>query len=183
MVQFFLDKLAGFVYRKYWLILFLSILLTGVSGYFASRLTFKSSFRDLLPDHFNSVKVLKEVTKKIGGIGYVTLIIHTDVIPQGEKYTAAIASEIEKVSEIRFVDYRLNIDFFKKNALLYMEISDLKEVLSRFKRQRDFEKKTMNPFFINLEDENIVLDFSDITKKYESKNINTNKKWVLCCKG
>jgi len=174
MVQLFLSKISDFVYKRYLLVLLFAFLLTGVSGYLASKLEFKSNFQDLLPDHFSSVKVLKEVTKKIGGIGYVTVIIHTEDIPQGEKYTAAIAKEVEKVPEIRFVDHRVDVDFFKDRMLLYLDTEDLHEILRRFERKRAYEKKMMNPFYIDLEDENVKLDFSDIEKKYQESNINAN---------
>lgn len=174
MAQLYLSRLAGFVWKRHWAVVWISLLLTVVAGFFASKLEFKSNFQDLLPTHFDSIKVLNEVTDKIGGIGYVTLIIFTEDIPKGEKYIAAIGEEIAKIPEIRFVDYRINSEYFKKNSLLYIENEDLNEILHRLEKKRDFEKKVLNPFFINLENEEVDLDFSDILEKYEKQSINAN---------
>ena len=69
---------------------------------------------------------------------------------------------------INFVDYKRDAEFYRKNALLFMETDDLDEILTRIDDYIIQEKLKLSPLYISLDEEEAVLDFSDIESKYRT---------------
>ena len=67
---------ATFVFRHPFLILIISLAIAIFSAYLGSNIALKSDFASLLPEDVQSVKDLKAISKRMGGMG--TLIISVE---------------------------------------------------------------------------------------------------------
>ena len=162
-----LRSLAG----HYVLVIVIYAFITAGAAYFSSRLTFDSSFEDLLPRTFASVRALDDITKEFGGTGYLVLDVESDDLAKSKLFSADLVREIEKLPEVKYVNWRQPRQYFDDRRLLYMDLADLETVRARINKKIDVEKQKANPLFIDLLDTSYKLDFSDIQKKYEGKNV------------
>ncbi len=167
-------KLADFTYRRYKLILVLALLLTIGGTHYVIKLVKKieTDIAALIPDDYRSVRTLKDIEKVVGGVGSWRLLVQSDDYEASKRFVDDLAVELRKpeyAEYVNFVSYQKEIDFYKKNALLYMDIDDLEEILIRIEDRVAQEKLKLSPLYIDLsdpEDAPADLDFSDIQAKY-----------------
>lgn len=161
----------NFIGRHFLGIVIFYTALAAVSLHYSGKLTFQSDFEALLPRSFESVKSLDELTKEFGGTGYLVVDIESGDLEKSKLFAAALVKELEKLPEVRYINWRQPKEYFEARKLLYMDLSDLQEIKARIARKIKLEKQKANPLFIDLLDEDYKLDFSDIEKKYKSDNI------------
>lgn len=185
----FFDKLNDFIYSNSGKILLFYLILISFSVYFASKLKFESNFEALLPKSFKSVQTLDDVTKEFGGTGYFVAVIKCDDIEKSKIFAADLVKELEKIPEVKYVNWKQPKKYFEDRKFLYIDLDDLREIKKRIKKKIDIEKQKANPLFIDVLDEDYNLDFSDIEKKYEGKDVfkeyfisKDNKELVLLIK-
>jgi hypothetical protein len=166
-------KLADVTYRRYKLILILAVLLTAVGTYFVIKLVkrIETDIAALIPDDYRSVRTLKDIEKVVGGVGSWRLLVQSDDYEASQRFVEDLAVELKKDAYreyVNFVNYQKEIEFYRKNALLYMNIEDLEEILIRIEDRVAQEKVKLSPLSIDLSDggESGELDFSDIQDKY-----------------
>ncbi len=164
-----IKKYIKFLSRYSYFILLFAIILSIVSFYSIKRIQLKSSFVDLLPSDIESVKNLEKVTEIYGGIGDLIVAVETTKPQKIARLFFSIAKKLEKLDEVRFVDFRLEKEFFDEHQLLYLDLNDLKEIRRRIRKKIKLEKKKANPFYIDLLEEEYKLDFKDIESKYKNK--------------
>lgn len=182
-------KLTDFIFKQYKTILLAYLILIAFSVYFAQKLKFESNFETLLPRTFKSVQTLDDVTNEFGGTGYLVAVLKCEDIEKAKKFAQDFVKELEKIPEVKYVTWRQPKKYFEDRKLLYLDLQDLKEIKRRIKKKIDFEKQKANPLFIDVLDEEYKLDFSDIEKKYEGKDVfkeyyisKDNKELVLLIK-
>lgn len=132
-----------------------------------------SDFKRLLPQSKPSVVSLNRIVEKVGGVG-----VH-EIKIEGEDPDAIIAFiddlvvELKKLPKkyVRIVDYRTKDvkNFFENHKYLYVDNQDLMTIEERLRKKIEYEKLAQNPFFFDLEDEEVTFDISDIEDKYRSK--------------
>jgi predicted RND superfamily exporter protein len=166
-------KLADITYRRYKLILVLATLLTLAGSYFVVQLVkrIETDIAALIPDDYRSVRTLRDIEAVVGGVGSWRLLVQSDDYEASKRFVDDLVVELKKdvYSEyVNFVSYQKEIDYYKKNALLYMDIDDLEEILVRIEDRVAQEKIKLSPLYIDLSDgeEAGPLDFSDIQAKY-----------------
>ncbi|MDD2803972.1 MAG: MMPL family transporter [Elusimicrobiales bacterium] len=164
-------KSLSFIARHFLVITLFYAALAAVSLYYSGKLSFQSDFEALLPRSFESVKALDELTKEFGGTGYLVIDIESGDLGKTKLFAAALVKELEKLPEVRYVNWRQPKEYFEARKLLYMDLPDLETVKARIGRKIKLEKQKANPLFIDLLDEEYTLDFSDIEKKYKSADI------------
>lgn len=171
MIKNFVNKALKFLAGHYLAVIVVYAFITAGAAYFSSRLAFDSSFEDLLPRTFASVRALDDITKEFGGTGYLVLDVESDDLAKSKQFSADLVREIEKLPDVKYVNWRQPKQYFDDRRLLYMDLDDLQEVRARIKKKIDVEKQKANPLFIDLLDTSYKLDFSDIEKKYEGDNV------------
>lgn len=167
----FLKYYSAFLNRNYSKILIFYAVLLVFSAYFASKLKFESNFESLLPKTFKSVLTLDEVTKEFGGTGYMVAVVKSSNPQAAKKFASVFSKELEKLPQVKYVNWKQPKKFFEDRRLLFADLEDLREIRRRVAQKIDFEKKKANPLFIDLLEEDYKLDLSDIEKKYESKSV------------
>ena len=173
MVEVVLRFLAGWTYRHYRGILVVSILLTAFCSVFVYRLGRKleTDLVALIPENYQSVKTLNEIKQRVGGVGSLVVLVQSPDFEANRRFAEDLARELQDEkyeTYINFVDYKRDAAFYRKNALLFMETDDLDEVLTRIDDYIIQEKLKLSPLYISLDEEEAVLDFSDIESKYRT---------------
>ena len=173
MVEVVLRFLAGWTYRHYRGILVVSILLTAFSSIFVYRLGRKleTDLVALIPEDYQSVKTLNEIKQRVGGVGSLVVLVQSPDFEANRRFAEDLARELQNEkyeTYINFVDYKRDAEFYRKNALLFMETDDLDEILTRIDDYIIQEKLKLSPLYISLDEEEAVLDFSDIEAKYRT---------------
>lgn len=158
----------------HWLVVLVAVLMTVLAAHYARQIALHTSFADLLPQDSETVQTLREVSRKIGGIGYVTILLHSPNLDKVQAFIKELSVELERLPHVRYVNYRVETEFYKKYNPLFIDIEDLYEILKRLEIKRDFAKLKINPFYFSLNDEEDKakenINFDDIIDKYRKRN-------------
>ncbi len=173
-MQEWLRFLADFVYRRYAGIIVVAALLSIFCSFFVFRLIqrLETDIASLIPEHYPSVQTLEDIKARLGGVGSMVVLVECDDFSLSRRFVDDLVVELkaEKYWKyVNYVDYKRDVDFFKDNALLYMDLEDLEEIQVRIDDRIRQEKLKLSPLFFRLDDveDEEALDFSDIEAKYE----------------
>ena len=174
------ERLVHSIYHHHLSILIVATILSGFSGYFASKLisNIKTDFADLLPDDYVSVKELNRIKERVGGIGPLMVLITSDDLDEAVNFMQVLADSLKSsplISSLSIYDSKKEI--LNKNKLLYMDIEDLTLIYERLDEHIELEKLKRSPLYFSFEEEeeDTTLDFSDIQSKYEEKSNSKSK--------
>ena len=150
-----------------------SILLTVFCSFFVFRLGRKleTDLVALIPENYQSVKTINEIKQRVGGVGSLVVLVQSPDFEANRRFAEELAHELQDEkyeTYINFVDYKRDAEFYRKNALLFMETDDLDEILTRIDDYIIQEKLKLSPLYISLDEEEAVLDFSDIESRYRT---------------
>ncbi len=135
--------------RYYVPILIVAVLGTIIGGYYASKLKLQTDLTALLPDHFESVKALNKIKEEVGGLGQLRLVIETKDFSAAKKLAADLTPRLLESKLIKYVDYKNDVKFYRKNALLFLEPAELDTLYRQIKDKVDQEKQKLNPLFVD----------------------------------
>jgi uncharacterized protein len=156
-------------------VLVLAFLVTFGALFPLKELEIRRSMSDLLPNQFESVKLWRQIGNKFGGLGNLTLVIHSQDSLNNIKTTRYIAQHLQNHPDINFIEYRTEADFYKQHKLLYISLRDLQEVEKRIETGFWLSKKKRNPLILDLLDEDEkessfeATNFEDLERKYFSR--------------
>ena len=166
------------IYRwglKYpWAVVALTILLSVVSVDLAKNLRLKPDFSGILPAKTESVKNYQDLQKAFGSLDYFYAAIESQDPQKAVAFAKAFGIGLQLMPEIQFVEYKWPVEFFSVRKWLYLELDDLKEMLSRIDRSLELEQQGLNSNFNKLmyfadKEDRPDLSFKDIRDKYEKK--------------
>lgn len=161
-----------FILRGYLAIILLYLVGTIISLKSSLKIDLKSDFVSLLPENFESVKVLKKIAKRIGGFGLLSVGVESDSVLSNKRFVEDLVSLLnqELKEEIKSVDYRTTDikDFYEKYALLYLSIEDLIRLKNELRDWIHKKKLEMSPFYFSLENESSSEEFNiqDLKQRY-----------------
>ena len=150
-----------------------SILLTVFCSFFVFRLGRKleTDLVALIPENYQSVKTINEIKQRVGGVGSLVVLVQSPDFEANRRFAEELAHELQDEkyeTYINFVDYKRDAEFYRKNALLFMETDDLDGYSPGIDDYIIQEKLKLSPLYISLDEEEAVLDFSDIESKYRT---------------
>jgi len=155
----------------YWLILILALALSVFGLINTLKLPLQSDLAALLPDNFESVKALKRTSEKVGGYETLEILVQGKDFEAIKQYSIRLVEKLRKSSMVSLVFYEHDVDFYERNALLYIDYDELNEIRDRIKDRTDEAKLEYNPFFVDLEEEEETtteeLSFADFEEKYQ----------------
>ena len=173
MVEALFRFLAGATYRHYKAIILVSLLLTIFCSFFVYKLVrrLETDIAALIPEHFQSVRTLEEIKERVGGVGSLVVLVQCEDFEVSTRFAEDLTRELQGEDfkkYINFIDYKKDVAFYRKNALLFMDMEDLEEIQIRIEDRITQEKLKLSPLFVKLDDdeEEEELDFSDIVDKY-----------------
>ncbi|MBI2026246.1 MAG: MMPL family transporter [Deltaproteobacteria bacterium] len=165
----FWTKLARFQEKYYGFVITGAIVLSVVSFFAVKTFKIDTNLAALLPEEHPSVKGLNRVIDKLGGLGNFIVLVENESLEAKKEFVKSAATVIESNPLIRYVDVEYEKNYFQDHLLLYIDLQDLKTIRKRLKEKIDFEKKSSNPFFVNIFEKEVDLTFEDLEKKYERR--------------
>lgn len=173
---------ANFVVKKPLIVLALLTVLGVAAAWGTSKLTINSNQLDLISQDLREVKDVKRIIDMVGGSGYLMLALRSDDETRMKSVADDIAAMLRAdTANVRFVTYRVPVEFVQENMVLFLKTEDLQEIHRRLSRPkieaylRDQIRRS-NPFFIQLRDTPAVtLDVQDMIDKYS----HVGKKTIL----
>lgn len=175
-----LDRYAGFLCRHPAAVLLFSLMVTGVAGLAAVRLELRSSFEELLPDSYRSVRDLRRLVERVGGLGTLVVAVEGDDLKASERFAEDLVVRLRTnlpPDYVQYVEYRVDQQraFLERNKYLYAELPDLEQIRDRLAARLEEEKYQQSPLAVSLDLEDATtepsppLDFSDLEAKYRRK--------------
>src|ERR671931_53919 len=148
-------------------------ILTALGVLASGRLTLDADLVDLLPESFDSVRDIKRLEERFGGIGWIAVVDEGAEPEALSRFARDIAPRLEHLQGVRFVEYERPTRFFEERALYFLEKEDLDEVHRRLKAREKYERNERNPLYVQLESEAPPpLDFEDLREKYSGLSSN-----------
>lgn len=147
-------RYVAFLSRTWWLILPL-VLALAVWAAGPTVALFKHINTDLaalLPDDFPSVVTANKLGEKVEKRQGLTVVLEFDEPEVGTEYLPEVSAALLQspyVNEALY--YRDGFDFFKKNALLFLDVEKLEELDERI--DREIQKRKLGGLYIDFEEE------------------------------
>ncbi len=132
--------------RHHRVILVVAALATVVGAYFSSKLTLKSDLDDMLPDSFASVHAMNRMREEVGGSGRLRVGLETRDFSAAIRFANDLDHRLMATPFVKYVDYRNNASFYRRNALLFLEPEALDSLQGAIQRAIDKRKEQLNPF-------------------------------------
>ena len=161
---------ARLMVRRPGTVLLVILALLGVSLYGTSKLTINSNQLDLISQELPEVKEVKRIIDMVGGSGYFMLALRSSDEATLKRVSDDLAERLLADKEnVRFVTYKIPVEFVQQNMSLFIKTEDLAEGKRRINAYMKDQLRRNNPFFIELKKtEPVKLDLQDLINKYSS---------------
>lgn len=166
---------ARFVVHRAGTVLLLLLALTAVSTWLTLQLTIESDQLSLISQELPEVKEVKKVIDMVGGAGYLQMGLRADDVPTLKRLADELNKELLAAKQpdgtpyVRFITYKVPVDFIQENMVLFIKTEDLIEGKKRINAYLKDQLRRANPFFIELrKTEPVKLDLTDLINKYSS---------------
>ncbi len=131
------------------LLLIVATIATVIGARFGLRLPLQSDFADLLPQRFISVQALQRVNEQVGGTEHLRVVLETRDFTAGKQFAAMLEPRLLASAYVKFVDYKREIDFYEKNALLFLDTGQLDSLYDAIQSTVETEKQKLNPLLVD----------------------------------
>ena len=153
-------------------VLALALLATLASFLPIRNLELRTSFTDLLPESFESVRLWRQIGDKFGGLGHLALVVHSPDSALNVAAARFLSEHLEGHPDVNFLEYRTEADFYRGHKLLYITLKDLQEAERRIETGFWAARRKKNPLIIDLLNEEEressfeATNFEDLERKY-----------------
>jgi hypothetical protein len=161
---------ASLLVRRPGLVLLAILALFGASLWGTLKLTINSNQLDLISQELPEVQEVKRVIDMVGGSGYLMLALRGESEPTLKKVSDDIAAGLLADKEnVRFITYKVPVEFVQQNMALFIKTEDLTEGKRRIMAWLKDQLRRNNPFFIEIQKtEPVKLEMEDLIEKYSS---------------
>ncbi len=130
---------------------------------------------ELIPQDLRAVKEAYRVSDMTGGIGFFMIALKGEDEKHLKRVADDLAPQLEALPDVRYVRYKQNLEFVRKNVGMYVKTKDLAEIRKRLKAKIDDVVERADPLYIDLQgNPEVKFDVSDIVEKY----LKLNKKGI-----
>jgi uncharacterized protein len=148
----------------------------GVALYAARDLRLGADLTDLVPSDFQSMRDIRVLQDRFGGIGYIAVVGKGEDAEALRRFADDTAPRLEALESVAYVEYQRPVGFFEERALYYLDLEDLESIRDRIQDRYKWEKRRANPLYLDFEEAAPPsVDFADIQEKYTGKRSNS---WV-----
>ncbi|MGE6759685.1 efflux RND transporter permease subunit [Corallococcus interemptor] len=149
-----------------WQVLLAVALVTAAAGFFASRLEFRGSFVELLPEGAPEVRDLTRVSEKAGGDGYLVIMAKGTAPEALKAYATEFQKRLEALPTVRYVEHHYDVAFFRRHGLLLLPTAEVASLRQDLEARVRYERERASPLFVDLETEAAPPTFEEIAKKH-----------------
>ena len=172
------DRLSRFIVRRNGAVLTVTLIFTAVCLALASEIRLDANMTALLPEDTPDVQNLKRVLAKTKGAGDLMIMIESPDQEQSIAYAKELLPDLKELPWVERAEIGKDTTFYDTYKLLYMDISDLQEVLNRVQEKIRDEKLRRNPLYLDLSgNPPKELSFKDIEDKYKDKNKDVGRRY------
>ena len=138
-----LRRLSTIQVRHPAIVLLLTLLTLLPSGFLASKLSLRASFKELLPDHKPSVAEMRRVNEKLAGASTLTVVITGSNAESLKRTIDALSPKIRSLPG----EYVVGVDdgtravrkFFEQHKTLYADLEDIRQIHDDVQERYDWE--------------------------------------------
>ncbi|MBL8950111.1 MAG: MMPL family transporter [Myxococcaceae bacterium] len=147
-----------------------TLVLLGIgAGYASSKLSLESDQLKLISQELPEVKDVQRIIDMVGGAGYLMMGLRGEDEKQlkelSDKLNERLLAEKENV---RFITYKVPVDFIQENMVLFLQPEDLAEGKKRINAYLKDQMKRASPFYVEIrKTEPVQLDLKDLIAKYD----------------
>ena len=124
-----LKRLSDLIYLHHRLILVAALVVSGLAGYFYSKLELHLTFLDMLSEKEPAVKQYRYATKNFGSLSFLFVVLEADDVNKAKAYADALAPRLLKHPEfVKRVHYKVDLDLFLQHGLLFLPTPALREL-------------------------------------------------------
>jgi predicted RND superfamily exporter protein len=145
MISLAADAWIRGVLHHRWLLLGLSMILSGLAAIAASQLRIDSNLRSLLPDDHPVVAELRTVERSIEGIIPLIVVIKSSDVHVRHEFIGTAAEELEHHPDLHRVERIVPHDFFRAHALYYLSDQDFEVFVEQLQAWIHFRFCSANP--------------------------------------
>ncbi|MCU0690233.1 MAG: MMPL family transporter [Polyangiaceae bacterium] len=143
----------------------------------------RSELELLLPQEAPSVQALHELRRRMPGIQHLGVVVDAGIarnLPAAERLVDDLAARILRYPSDLVFSVRKDIAeeraFLDRNALLYVQLADLRSIRERVEARRDWEvSSAMGSNLLDDDEPAPSLDFSDIEKRYRERDLSADR--------
>lgn len=156
----------------------LSLLFVAASVPLIQQLGLNSAWTALLPDDKLSVRDLERVKDRVGGLASLTVAVQSKDLPAMQRFARDLVPRLETLrgEVVRSIDWTVSDyeQFIRDNRFLFAEKDELQDVRDALDEKLKKETGKLNPFFVDLEEDEDPLDRA--IERLESKAKRSEKK-------
>ncbi len=125
-----LGLLARFAFNHPWLVILFSLLTAGIALWItAERLTFHTSRSDLLPKNKEYIHLYEKYRSEFEDFDGMIVVVEGDDPDHLKGFAATLAGKMgERPQQFLDIFYKIDVDQFKKSALLYLDPNELRDL-------------------------------------------------------
>lgn len=168
-IEVWLGGLSSFCYRNAPAVCAILVGLTLAFALSARSLRIDTDLTSLLPESFESVRDVHDISKEFGGVGYVAVVVHGKDKETVIRFAEDVAPKLSALKNVRYVDYKRPVSFFRDHALYYLDQEDLESVLDRMTARRDWEVSRATGSLLDDDEEAPPVSFTDLEEKYRDR--------------
>lgn len=160
---------AGLVTRRPGRVLLVFAALLAASLLGTSRLTINANQLDLISDKLVEVQDVRRLIDMIGGTGHLVLALRGEDEGRMKRAADDLAVLLQaRREQVRQVTYKMPVQFFQENMVLFVETPDLLEGKARVMAYLRAKMRQQNPFYLSLNKDAAAptLDLADLADKY-----------------
>jgi predicted RND superfamily exporter protein len=185
---FFLFRYCAWLERWHRPVLWVSFVAAIVGSIYSVQLykNLRTDLEELLPESAQSVKDIKSVSKRVGGLNHLSIVIETADREAGRRFQKDVSDRLAALPQdlVARVQYHIREEkaFFEKNKSLYIDLKDWEDIDKYVRERIRHERKAKNPFSLGLdEDEGSKAsaapeyDFEKLKKKYSDRTSGADK--------
>lgn len=155
-----MEAWADLLIRRPGTILLAVLVLTGLSGWAATRLTINTNQLDLISQDLRAIQDVKRVVDMVGGAGHLIIAFRG----RDEKAIKQVADDLNAAlladtANIRKIQFKFDTSFLIEKAPLFVETADLEEIRKQVTAKIKDTIRRNSPFFVEIKE----------TKPYELK--------------
>ncbi|MBU1220096.1 MMPL family transporter [Myxococcota bacterium] len=137
----FVSKFLKKAQNNPWLFLIIFIVITSIGAFFTTRLGLNTNLNKLLPEKNLSVKTAREAGKRVGSTDFLIIAIEGSDPLLNKQVADETASLMKRnMPQLSEVVVKLDLEFFKRNGLLWYDLVRLKKIDKQLKKVLGREK-------------------------------------------
>lgn len=146
------------------------LLLGAAATYATTKLSLESDQLKLISQELPEVKEVQKVIDMVGGAGYLMIGLRGDDPATLKKLSDALNEKMLAEKEnVRFVTYKVPVEFIQENMVLFIAPEDLAEGRKRINAYLRDQMKRASPFYVEIrKTEPVKLDLQDLIDKYSA---------------